>query len=179
MTLPPRLTHLLKLADQGPTLRAALAEEVADLLAAWPPDYPPEMRSVCETLFARIMDEADTPTRARLHIRRNGASCELDGRALVAAARKGTGLRETLAQLLDVSEAAAEHILRDASGKSLAVAARASNLRRCGFSALALLVHPKTDRAGAHTLLDVYDDLTAAEAARIQRSWRGRPASTE
>ena len=40
----PRLAHLLELADKGPALRAALAEEVASLLVDWPNDCPLEMR---------------------------------------------------------------------------------------------------------------------------------------
>jgi hypothetical protein len=33
----------MELADQGPTLRAALAEEVAELLSCWPADYEREI----------------------------------------------------------------------------------------------------------------------------------------
>ena len=39
-----RLINLLELADQGPAMRAALAEEVAELLTDWPADCPAEMR---------------------------------------------------------------------------------------------------------------------------------------
>jgi hypothetical protein len=46
MTTNPRLAHLLELADKGPTLRAALAEEAANLLMEWPDDCPAEMRPV-------------------------------------------------------------------------------------------------------------------------------------
>ena len=35
-----RLINLLELADQGPAMRAALAEEVAELLTDWPADCP-------------------------------------------------------------------------------------------------------------------------------------------
>ncbi len=48
-----RLAHLLELADKGPTLRAALAEEVAEMLTDWPADCPPEMRATCEALLAQ------------------------------------------------------------------------------------------------------------------------------
>ena len=55
----PRLAHLLELADKGPALRAALAEEVAELLIDWPSDCPQEMRGVCEALLANAAREVD------------------------------------------------------------------------------------------------------------------------
>ena len=58
MSVPPRLAQLLELADQGPALRTALAEEVAELLAAWPDNYPLQMRGVCETLLVRAARDA-------------------------------------------------------------------------------------------------------------------------
>jgi hypothetical protein len=174
MTLPPRLSHLIELADQGPTLRAALAEEIADLLAAWPGDYPADMRSVCEALFARVMGEADAATREKLVRRKAGARTQAPNRVLIAA-RKGTGVSEKLAQLLDVPQAAAEQILKDASGKALAIAAKAAQLPRSEFSALALLAHPRTDRAGAYALLDIYDGIAAPEVTRGLRTWRAPP----
>ena len=48
MSASHKLSHLLQLADQGPVMRAALAEEVAELLTAWPADYPAGMQGVCE-----------------------------------------------------------------------------------------------------------------------------------
>jgi hypothetical protein len=53
MAAAEKISHLLELADQGPSLRTALAEEVADLLSAWPADYPESMRQVCESLWPR------------------------------------------------------------------------------------------------------------------------------
>ena len=69
-----RLIHLLALAEKGPALRGALAEEVADLLLDWPPECPIAMRRPCEILLERITQEADTDTRTRLAQRFEGAS---------------------------------------------------------------------------------------------------------
>ena len=68
MPASQKLSHLLQLADQGPGLRAALAEEVADLLIHWPADYPPAMRGICETLLAKAARDVDADTRARLRV---------------------------------------------------------------------------------------------------------------
>ena len=66
MAASQKLSHLLQLADQGPTLRAALAEEVAELLTNWPADYPQSMRGACEALLAKAAHDVDAATRARL-----------------------------------------------------------------------------------------------------------------
>ena len=68
MPASQKLSHLLQLADQGPGLRAALAEEVADLLVHWPADYPQTMRAICETLLAKAARDVDAATRARLRV---------------------------------------------------------------------------------------------------------------
>jgi hypothetical protein len=163
MTVPPRLAHLLKLADQGPALRAALVEELTDLLAKWPADYPAEMRGVCEKLLARAERDGKPEPRPRPRT---------PERALIDAARIGKGVGEKLAQILGVATSVAEAILRDPSAKSLAVAARAANMARSDFSALALLAHPKTDRAAAYARLSAYDDVAMTEANRALRAWR-------
>jgi hypothetical protein len=61
-----RLAHLLELADKGPSLRAALAEEVAELLMDWPADYPPAMRATFEALLEKAARDVDDDTRTRL-----------------------------------------------------------------------------------------------------------------
>jgi hypothetical protein len=67
-----RLAHLLALADQGPSLRAALAEEVADLLMDWPSDYPAAMRVTFEALLEKASRDVDDETRNRLVARIGG-----------------------------------------------------------------------------------------------------------
>src|SRR5882724_7694846 len=68
MAASEKLSYLLQLADQGPALRAALAEEVAELLGAWPSDYPESMRGVCEALLVKAARDVNAATRARLRV---------------------------------------------------------------------------------------------------------------
>ena len=82
MSANPRFAHLLELADKGPALRAALAEEVAALLLEWPADCPAEMRPVFENLLAKAAHDVDADTRARLRANCGGRS--------TSAARSGT-----------------------------------------------------------------------------------------
>ncbi len=184
MTVPPRLSQLMELADQGPALRAALAEEVAELLLAWPKDYPEAMRVMCETLLAQAARDGDAGARAKLKAKLK-SDPELAARvlphdpprhALIAAARKKSGLEKMLADMLDVATPLAEKILRDSSGQSLAVAAHAVHLGRSDFSALALLLHPRGCRDEVYALLDAYDEITPAQANRTLRVWRDRNA---
>ena len=140
MAASQKLSHLMQLAEQGPTLRAALAEEVAELLAAWPSDYPENMRSVCEALLAKARE---TP--------------EAGLQATIEAARKGGNVAIPLAQSLLIDPGSAETILRDASGGALATACKHAGIDRASFSALALLIWPQRDRRHAFAVLDAFD----------------------
>ena len=95
MSAPQRLIHLLELADKGPALRAALAEEVAELLIDWPADCPEEMRASCEALLAQAGREVDADTRARLRVRLY-ADPQLAARVLPRDSSRGVieGLRQ-------------------------------------------------------------------------------------
>jgi hypothetical protein len=64
-----RLTRLLDLADRGPSLRAALAEELIELLLDWPADTPPEMRATIETLLEKAARDLPQQARERLMAR--------------------------------------------------------------------------------------------------------------
>ncbi|MCX7280320.1 MAG: hypothetical protein NTX21_01900 [Alphaproteobacteria bacterium] len=180
MTASQKLSHLLQLADQGPALRAALAEEVAELLTAWPSDYPDSMRCVCEALLAKAARDVDCATRACLRVQLY-SDPELSGRVLprestaqtlVDAARRDEGLRDALAQSLGVDDTMVVQILNDESGAALAVACKGANIERAAFSALALLVRPGCDRAHAFAVLDAYDIVPMSEATRVLRGWR-------
>jgi len=61
-----RLNRLLELAAQGPSARAALLDELTDLLLDWPMDYAQAMRGPFEALLEKTAREADGPARARL-----------------------------------------------------------------------------------------------------------------
>jgi hypothetical protein len=180
MAASQRLSHLLQLADQGPALRAALAEEVAELLVSWPSDYPESMRTVCEALLAKAARDVDAATRARLRVQlyshpdlshrvlpRESASL-----ALIAAARAGEQLPAVLAQSLGVDDKMAVQILEDESGAALAVACKGANIDRAAFSALALLTRQCRDRSHAFAVLDTFDNIPVSEASRVLREWR-------
>jgi hypothetical protein len=182
MAAPQKLSHLLQLADQGPALRSALAEEVAELLVNWPTDYPAAMRGVCEALLAKAARDVDGATRTRLRVRLYSdpelsarvLPRESAGQILVGAARKGDndGVVKTLADALGVDEAMARQILDDESGAALAVACKGSGLDRAAFSALALMAHPGRDRPHAYAVLDAFDNVPTSEATRVLRGWR-------
>ncbi len=179
MAASQKLSHLLQLADQGPALRAALAEEVADLLINWPGDYPDSMRGICETLLAKAVRDVDADTRARLRVQLY-ADPELSHRVLpresvaqnlVAAARNG-GLPAVLADSLGVEPGMAQQILDDETGAALAVACKGAQIDRAAFSALALLTRPGRNGTGMHTVLDAYESMSLSEATRVLRGWR-------
>jgi hypothetical protein len=141
MAASQKLSHLLQLADQGPALRAALAEEVAELLAAWPSDYPENMRIVCEALLAKARE---APHQAGLQL-------------VIEAARRGDDVVRPLAHSLHIDPNKAERILGDASGAALAAACKSAGFDRAAFSALALLIRPGRDRSHAFAVLDAFD----------------------
>jgi hypothetical protein len=182
MAAPDKLSHLLQLADQGPALRAALAEEVAELLSAWPADYPQSMRDICEALLAETARHADAPTRAKLRVQlysqpglaQRVLPREAGAHSLIEAARAGENLTALLAESLGVEGRIAQEILRDGSGAKLAIACKAACMDRCVFSALALLTHPARDRSQAFLMLDIFDTVSAGEAGRRLRSWQGQ-----
>jgi hypothetical protein len=179
-----KLSYLLHLADQGPALRAALAEEVAELLIDWPSDYPDSMRGVCEALLTKAARDVDAATRARLRARLTSypglAQRVLPREAsqvLVEAARNGENLAAVLAESLSMPETLARQILDDDSGAALAVACKGADIDRAAFSALALLTRPRRDRGHAFAVLDAFDGVPATEAARVLSGWRERHAA--
>lgn len=182
MTANPRLTHLLELADKGPALRAALAEEVAALLVEWPADCPAEMRPVFENLLAKTAREVDADTRARLRVQLY-ADRALAARVLpkernpvmpvIEAARNGEAVAPVLVSLLGLEESRIHEILADESGQSLAIAAKGAGLNRAAYSTLALLALPPCADPAAR--LAAHDAVTTLEAARTLRTWRAAP----
>ena len=175
-----KLSQLLQLADQGPALRAALAEEVAELLVNWPSDYPQAMRGACEALLAKAAHDVDCATRARLRVQLCSHP-ELAGRVLpresatqglIETARQGGNLVMALAARLGVDEKTAARILADETGIALARACKGAGMDRATFSALAVLARPARDRIHAYALLDAFEAIPAGEAAQALKGWR-------
>ena len=180
MSASQKLSHLLELADRGPALRGALAEEVAELLADWPAAYPESMREICETLLAKAARDSDAATRARLRVQlysnpelaQRVLPRESASQKLIEAARSGENLAPALATSLGVDRLLADTILQDESGARLAVACKGACMDRAVFSALALLTHPARDRSHAFVMLDTFDTVPVAEASRRLRGWQ-------
>jgi hypothetical protein len=175
-----RLSHLLDLAEQGPAIRAALAEEVAELLSHWPAECPQAMRPACESLLVRCARDVAPAARARLRVLlyadpalcaralpRRPADC-----LLVETARSGGDVGAALAEALGLDGQAARDILDDASGRKLAIACKAAGIERAAFSALALTLGPHRDRLTTYALLDCFDSINVADAHRRLREWR-------
>jgi hypothetical protein len=182
-----RLVNLLKLANQGPAMRAALAEEVAALLANWPADCPAEMRAPCEALLARAAREVDDNTRAQLRVRLHADPAlaarilprAAQDRALVETARRGEAVAPRIARALGISESRALEVLCDESGHALAVAAKSMGLNRAAFSSLVLLACPVGDIAASYGRLDAFDAMSTPQAARELRSWTREAQAAE
>jgi hypothetical protein len=176
-----RLVNLLELANQGPAMRAALAEEVAELLTDWPADCPAEMRRPCEALLARAAAEVDDDTKARLRVRLYADPAlaarilprGTPDRALVEAARNGEAVAPRIARALGIPESLALEILCDESGHALAVAAKALGLNRAAFSSLVMLSCPVGNADASYRRLDAFDAISAVEASRELRRWTG------
>jgi len=178
----PRLAHLLDLADKGPALRAALVEELAELLTLWPKDCPQDMRAPCEALLARAARDADEAVRANLRMQ----LCEDPllaarilpgdnlGRTLIEMARAGLDIRARFAEALDLSARRIDEIL--ASEHGLAIICKGLGVGRAAFSALAMLSEGKSGVAQCYARLDGYDAVPAADAARKLKSWHKRDA---
>lgn len=183
MPIAPRLANLLELADKGPALRVALAEEVAELLIDWPVDCPQEMRGACEALLASAAREVGEETHARLRARLD-VDPDLSarvlprstnaGRQLIETARGGGDVATSLAAALDLSRARAAEILSDSSSHTLAVACKGLGLCRATFSALVLLQGVKGHVGQYYARLDVFDAADASEAATRLADWRAQ-----
>jgi len=179
MSAPQRLTHLLELADKGPALRAALAEEVAELLIDWPADCPEDMRASCEALLAQAGREVDADTRARLRVRLY-ADPQLaarvlprdSGRGMIEGLRGGGDITIVLADSTGLSKSRIAQILADDSGEALALACKGAGLDRAVFSTLAMLAGTAQNTKEAYARLDKFDAVLVRDAVRQLRAWR-------
>jgi Uncharacterised protein conserved in bacteria (DUF2336) len=180
MNATARLSELLLLADRGPAMRAALAEEVAELLIHWPGDCPATMRSSCESLLARAAWEVDGATLARLRMRLSthpGLAAfvlppENGGHRLTDIARRGDNISPEMTRVFNLPRTRIKNILSDYSGRALAIACNGAGLSRATFSTLVILMSGKTRIAKVQARLDTYDAIDASEAAQLLRSWR-------
>ncbi|HEX4118571.1 MAG TPA: hypothetical protein VHX99_07195 [Rhizomicrobium sp.] len=177
----PRLTHLLELANKGPALRAALVEELTELLTFWPSDCPQDMRAPCEALLTRAAQDMDDSVRADLRTKLHAdpalaarvlpnegvkANDNL-GRTLIEMMRAGLDIHARMAEALNLSRSRLEEIL--ATDHGLALICKRLGLSRTVFSALAMLTDRKTDAAQCYAVLDRYEAVTS-EAVETLRA---------
>jgi hypothetical protein len=178
----PRLTHLLELANKGPALRAALVEELTELLAFWPSDCPQDMRAPCEALLTRAAQDMDDSVRADLRTKLRAdpalaarvlpdenpvpANDNL-GRTMIEMARAGLDVHARMAEALKLSRSRLEEIL--ATDHGLALICKRLGLSRTAFSTLAMLTNHQTETAQCYATLDRYDAVTS-EAVEILRA---------
>lgn len=180
-----RFAQLLELADRGPAMRAALAEEIAEILIDWPGDCPIDMRSACENLLTKAAREADDATRARLRARLRGfpdlAAFVLPPEdihhRLMEVARGGGDIAAELARAFHLPRPRIANILSDHSGRALGIACKGIGLSRATFSGLVVLLSGKGPIVKIHARLDSYDAINAAEAKRQLRAWRDSAAA--
>ena len=207
-TSKERLSHLLELAANGPEQRAALAEDISDLLLDWPAQYPGAMRVTFEALLEKIAREMDFAARAALAARFEGRNetpltllnefflaapaamkdailarndegsgavfARIDHDSLLSAARARGDFAAALARHAAIPLETAREILKDESGRALAVVCRGAGVNRATFSALAVLAGPARAAQENFALLSVFDRVPQNGAARLLAVWRGR-----
>jgi hypothetical protein len=182
----PRLTHLLELANKGPALRAALVEELTELLTFWPSDCPQDMRAPCEALLLRAAQDMDDSVRAdlRTKLRADPALAarvlpddslvQLNdnlGRTMIEMARAGLDVHARMAEALNLSRSRLEDIL--ATDHGLALVCKRLGLSRTVFSTLAMLTDRKTDTAQCYAALDRYEAVTSQAVENLRAAGNG------
>ncbi len=102
-----------------------------------------------------------------------------DEPALIAAARSKpqSEFTASFASLLGIEQATAESILRDPTGRALAVACKGAHLARATFSALALLTETGAALQTAREKLASFDSVPLTGAERLLDFWRTRHAA--
>jgi hypothetical protein len=177
-----RLSHLLELADKGPVLRAALIEELAELLAFWPSDCPEDMRAPCEALLTHAAQDVDDSVRgdpaltARVLPNADQAQPRDNlGRTLIEMARVQIDVRPRMAEALHLSVSRLQEIL--ATDHGLALVCKRLGLSRAAFSSLTMLLAGKGDTAQYYAALDRYDAVTSEAVETLCAAHNGSVVS--
>jgi hypothetical protein len=100
-----------------------------------------------------------------------GVPATIDGAMLLSAARKRGDFPAALARAARLSRAMAGEIMRDASGRALAVVAKGGGLERPLYSAICILVLPAPNIFAALTM---FDRVPQNGAAHLLSAWRIR-----
>jgi Uncharacterised protein conserved in bacteria (DUF2336) len=102
-----------------------------------------------------------------------------DEPAIIAAARNKpqSEFAAAFAALLGIEPSTADNILRDTTGRALAVACKGAHLARSTFSALALLTETGAALGAAREKLASFDSVPLTGAERLLDFWRARHAA--
>jgi len=153
--------------------RQAVAEAVAHR-----PDAP-------TGLLNQLFFGASEETRARIIKRNDGTPdrsagpADFDEDALIDAARQSRELFPSdFAKGTGLSGEIADEVLRDESGRSLAIVCKGAHARRATFSALAALTDPAHGIEDSYVRLANYDAVPLGAAERMLAHWRAQDWAT-
>jgi hypothetical protein len=130
-------------------------------------------------LFLAASAEMKDATLARNDALAVVAAIEVDGNAVLCAARTQEDFSLHLARLIGVPRAIAAQIVGDKSGRALAVVCRAANISRATFSAIAVLSGPPCTAHESLSVLSVYDKVPANGSVHLLAFWRARGDGAE
>lgn len=132
-------------------------------------------------LLNQLYFSASPEARERIIARNDGVpqrsvgSADFDEDALLIAARHSDdGFQSRFAREIGLSDEIAGEVLRDESGRSLAVVLKGTHARRTTFSALAILIsHPRAVE-DSYVQLESYDAVPLGAAERMLAHWRSQ-----
>lgn len=125
-------------------------------------------------LFLAASAEMKDATLARNDSLTVVPAADVDGDAVLAAARAQQDFPLHLSRLTGVPRAIAAEIVADKSGRALAVVCRAANICRATFSALVVLSAPPRVPHETFSLLSVYDKVPANGSVHLLSFWQAR-----
>jgi hypothetical protein len=156
---------------------AGTSAQVADLFA--------RRRDTSVVLLNRLFFAASAETRDRIVARNDGVPeraagpADFDEDALVLEARcSGETFPAHFARGVGLSDDIAEEILRDESGRALAIACKGAHARRATFSALAVLTDASRAIDDSYTRLASYDAVPLGAAEHMLAHWRAQDWAT-
>lgn len=192
-----RLKHVLQVAAGGKIAHAELARELAGVLSEWPAELSENARQPFEALLEKSLSQTDETTRDFVAAQLSGHIAppffeRLFGNAPVKGPVQDTDDEQSLVNLaragseqflfvfantFRLSPEISHAILRDGSGKSLAVLCKGARARRATYSALAVLASRVRPAGRWEEKLVLYDEVPR-ESAEVQlATWR-REAKT-
>ena len=149
--------------------RAAVADTIARR-----PDAP-------ISLLNQLFFAASAETRDRVVIRNDRApkrvagTADFDEGALIEMARRSDDeFRAQFARGIGVSDDIADEVLRDESGRSLAIVCKGAHACRATFSALVVLALSPCEVEEADGRLTSYDDVPPGAAEQMLAYWRSQ-----